>query len=427
MNSLLIQRARSNDCFSQRMILFIPGLCLMSLNLWNIPEWSLIYICDRKKKGGKMKKYEHALIIGLLLGVVCFTYGQDITIGGDLKFYMGDISTGSSWITDTLGTAEYDTTDRFSMGFGHLTLYFLSQIGDYVSLDLEPEILAHSSATPKLGKRIGEQRPASAEGVEIEISKALITVVAPAGFEISAGLLRPVFTEDYGLEKFYQENYHAHKAVCNPWLGSWHDTGLEIYRSFDIQVSENSYASIPCYLYVMNGGYEIADNNTDKTVMLHIAPEFANFRILGSAAYGKWDAAGDNTVIRYAGGLAVDFNIFWLRGEYMAGTWDNKYTFAGDTFDLEPQGFYVKAGVNIIPDKLSLMAYYDYAKHNWSGFFFVGGTEEETYTTITGVLNYQVATGSHIMLQVDKADWKNESETQKLDYIRATLGWRTIF
>lgn len=348
-------------------------------------------------------------------------------IGGDLKLYLGDISTGSSWVTDTGGTVEYDTTDRFSVGFAHVTLYFLQQVGDYVSLDIEPEIAAHTGATPRLGMRIGQQRPISAEGVEIEISKAFITVVTPGEFEVSAGYLRPLFTEDYGAEKFYQENYHAGKAVANSWLGAWHDAGLELYKSFDIKVGENSYASIPAYLYLLNGGYTIADNNTDKTVMLHIAPEYANFRVMGSMAYGRWDAEGKNTMLRYSAGLAVSFKLFWLRGEYMAGKWENQYTAMGDTFDLEPMGFYVKAGVNIIPEKLSLMGYYDYVKHNWNGFFYVGGTEEETYTTITGVLNYQVIPGSSLMLQVDKADWKNESETSKLDFIRMTLGWRTIF
>lgn len=372
-----------------------------------------------------MKKQIYALVGVALLTAVGLSHAQ---IGGDLKIYLGDISTGSSYITDTLGnTVEYDTTDRFSVGFGHVTLYILQDISDYVSIDIEPELLAHTSATPKLGVRLGEQRPASAEHVDLEISKAFITVITPGEYEISAGWLRPIFCEDYGAEMFYQENYHAQKAVANPWLGSWHDAGLEIYKSFDIALGENNYASIPTYLYILNGGFEVADNNSDKAFLIHIAPEFGNFRIMASGAYGKWDPDGDNTMLRYAAGLAANYKFFWLRGEYMGGKWENKYTFAGDTFDLEPSGFYVKAGFNLVPEKLSLMGYYDYAKHNWSGFFFVGGTEEETYTTISGVLNYVVTPGSHLMLEVGKADWKNESETSKLDYLRMTLGWRTIF
>lgn len=372
-----------------------------------------------------MNKRVHTMIMGLLLGLLCLTYA-DVYLGGDLKLILGDISSGTAWITDSLGTAEYDTTDRFSLGFSHVTLYFMGNIGDNVSVTIQPEILAHASATPKLGKRIGEQRPSDAEHVEIEIALATITYVTPGAFEITAGYLRPLFTEDYGNEKFYQENITSHKAICNPWLGVMHDAGIEIYKSFDAKVG-NNYAAFPVWLYAINGGYSIADNNTDKAFMVHIAPEYANFTLYGSAAYGKWDDEDENTFLRYSGGLGYSHRYFWLRGEYMTGTWENEYTWAGDTFDVEPMGYYAKLGINLIPEKLTLMAYYDYAEHNFSGFFYVGGTMKETYATYSGILNYQVVPGSHIMLQVDKADWKNEDETSKLDYIRGTLGLRTIF
>ena len=369
-----------------------------------------------------MKRYGHILIIGLLLGIVCLAYGQTV-IGGDLKFFVGDITSGSSWVTDTLGqTTEHDTTDRFSMGFNHITLFFTSQIGDYVSVEVQPEVSASTGATPRLGKMIGEQRPSS-NPLKIKLSVANITVVTPGQFEITAGYLRPIFTEDYGHERFYQENFYSYKAVCNGYLGNIHDTGIEIYKSFDIELGENNYASFPVWLYVMNGGETIIDNNTDKTIMLHVAPEYANFTLYGSGLYGKWDDGDDNTVIRYTGGLQYTHKYFWFRGEYIAGTWKNK---VADSLDAKPFGYYVKAAVNIVPEKLSLMGLYDHADHNFSGSG-ASSTIGETYTTISGVLNYQVAPGSHIMLQIDKADWKNEGETSKLDFIRGSLGWRTIF
>ncbi len=297
-----------------------------------------------------MNKRVHTIMIGFILVILCssFAHGQT-AIGGDLKFFMGDISSGSSWITttDTLGnttTTEYDTTDRFSMGFNHITLFFTSQIGDYVSVEAQPEVSASTRATPRLGKMIGEQRPSS-YSLKIGLSVAHITVVTPGQFEITAGYLRPIFTEDYGHERFYQENFYSYKAVCNGYLGNIHDTGIEIYKSFDIELGENNYASLPVWLYVTNGGGTIIDNNTDKHFMVHIAPEYANFTLYGSGLYGKWDDEDENTVIRYSGGAQYTHKYFWLRGEYIAGTWENKIL---DSLDAEPFGYYVKAAVPVV-------------------------------------------------------------------------------
>ncbi len=367
-----------------------------------------------------MKTHMCMLVLVGMIAMVSLSYAE---VGGDLKLWLGDITSGSSWVTDTLGTAQHDTTDRFTMGFSHITLYFTSQISDNVSIEAQPEVSASSGATPRLGSLIGGQR-ASGYSLGIGLVVAHITVVTPGQFEITAGYLRPIFTEDYGHERFYQENFYSYKAVCNSRLGNLHDAGIEIYKSFDIALGENSYASIPFWLYVLNGGQPIVDNNSNKTLLLHVAPEYANFILYGSGLYGTWDNADENTVIRYSGGLQYTHKYFWFRGEYMAGTWQNQI---GDSLDAEAFGYYVKAAVNIVPEKLSLMGCYDYADHNFSGSGASMSTIGETFATISGVLNYQVVPGSHIMLQIDKADWKNEDETSKLDFYRGALGWRTIF
>lgn len=372
-----------------------------------------------------MTKRTLILTILLLISMICLSNAQDKIIGGDLKLTLFDITTGTSRLADTAsstGYTDYDTTDRYSFGFNSFILYVTPQIGDYLSLDIEPEISAHTGATPRLGTRIGMQRPANVSEVDISLAVANVTYQAPGDFEIKAGILRPVFQVDYGEERFYQEQLNAYKPITNGYLGSWHDAGVEFYKSFDIKLSENSYASLPVSLYLLNGGFEVADNNNDKTILLHTAPEISNFKLIGSAALGKWDNANNENYMRYNVGLEANFKRLWLRSEYTAGKWDNKVA-GGETLDYKPMGFYVKAGVNLIPDKLRLILNYNYAKFNWNS----RGANEEIYTTIVGALNYFVAPGATLILAVDNADWKCDVEKTKITFLRLTLGSRIIF
>lgn len=388
-----------------------------------------------------LKKMFMFLGIALLIDVSASLVRAQTSVGGDVKFYMFDISSGSSDITtlDSLGnpvTTTHDTTDKATMGFRAVHILVSSDLSERVSFDIDTEIAvainAQSGATPSLGTKIGLQRPAPSEELSVDFNKAYVKVFAPGDVEISAGVLRPLFTEDYGAERFFQEEYHGSMATANPWLGTWHDTGIELYKSFDVQLGEMQYASIPTYLYVLNGGdyksSKYTDNNKNKALLFHLAPEYSGFRLMGSYGFGKWDDESKNKYQRYAFGIGGDIGNFWFRGEYMGGKWEDKrILLEGKNKDIKPFGYYMKIGYQVIPDHLRALVDFSHAEHDFSGYFVTLSSLKETYTTITPSLNYFLAPGSVVILQTDIADWKNEDETSKLNFTRVTLGMRTIF
>jgi len=367
----------------------------------------------------------------------------DLNVGGDLKFYMADMVTGSSWIPDldSMGqpiTVRNDSTSRIKSGFSSLYLFLMPQFGDRVSFDIEPELDASSGATPRLGTVIGFD-PGDG-GLLLRLNAAKASVMLPSNIEISAGVMRPMFTEEYGGSRFFHEEYNGGRVSCNPWLAAWHDFGVEVYRPFEMELGKNHYLSLPVYLYLLNGGFDRSADQLDRTVLVHLAPEFGKLRLMGSAAYGRWDPEDKHTVMRYAGGLGLELGRCWLRAEYIGGRWDDQEYWTGEstaTMTAKPWGYYVKAGIRVVPDRLQLMLHYDRTHHNFSGFSSIMDTVAEDYTTITGALDFTVVSGSVIILQADKAMWRNgqsddeldedEGWTKKLDFLRFTLGWRTVF
>jgi hypothetical protein len=383
------------------------------------------------------------VLVAALIALAVPAQAANLSFGGDLKFHLFDMSSGSSWFIDTAATATpHDTTDRWDMGFERAYLYFLAQITDQVSVDIEPEIEAQSGATPELGMKIGSQRLANDRRLAIGLNAAKIAVALPWELQVSAGVLRPIFTEDYGEQKGFQESNRYDKTGANHWLGAWHDMGVELYRPFELQFGDK-YLSIPTYLYLLNGTPDYldipaSDNNNNKMVLLHAAPEFWKLRLIGSFGYGKWDDAGQHNVMRYAAGLGAEFGPVWLRAEYMGGRWDGEEFIRSydpmvvDTFAARPFGYYAKLGLNIIPEKLRLIINYDYAEHNFAGFLSIGDpTARQQYTTISGTLGWSVVSGSYLLLGVEKALWQSVDDAgsvaTKLDFWRPTLGWRTVF
>jgi len=362
----------------------------------------------------------------LLLGIILLTfisvplaYAQSV-VGGDLKFFLYDKNWGTSQ-----GSKD---DDNASMGFSRAYFYIVSELTDKVSIDIQPEIRAESGATPVLGQEIGDQKP-NPSGIDPElfIDNATVKVLLPRDIELTAGIFRPLFTEDYGAERFFHEEYHASNTIANDWLGAWHDSGIELYKSFDMKMG-SQWVSIPVYFYLLNGGFEYSDNNQNKSIMVHVAPEYSGFRFLGSIAYGKWDENGKNKFLRYCAGATYDYRNFTFRSEYIAGTWDDKFLILDQKYkDVNPWGYYVKAGYHVIPDKLRVLFAYHYAEHDFSGFVFTGADVTEKYITMGPRVNYFITPGSAIILQVDFHDWKNQDGSQKLDANRVTLGWRTIF
>lgn len=386
-----------------------------------------------------MRRASVIVTVAMLGLLAARAQAAELSFGGDLKFHLFDVSTGSSWFIDTaVAATPHDTTDRWTMGFERAYLFFNAQITDQFSVDIQPELVATSGATPELGMKLGAQRVPNERDLRVGINVASVGVALPWALQLSAGVLRPVFTEDYGESKSFQEDNRFARTGANPWLGAWHDIGLELYRPFELELGDQ-YLTIPAYLYLLNGtppylDIPAGDNNSDKLAMIHVAPEFWKLRLLGSFGLGKWDDADAKTVVRYAAGLGAEFGPVWLRAEYMAGQWDgNEYVRYGepiviDTFAAKPFGYYAKLGVNFIPDRLRLVLRYDYAEHNFDGFYAVGDPDiKRQYTTVTGTLGWTVVPGSSILVGVDKALWKKSDDSQKLDFWRPTIGWRTVF
>ncbi len=341
-------------------------------------------------------------------------FGEGATVGGDLKFYLFDQSRGSS---------NHDHQhNNISGGLSSAIIYINKEITDKLSVEVDPEILVHASATPRLGQSI--TRDTSAD-IELEFVRANVTYLLPHDFQVKAGLLKPLFTWDYGYEYFWHEEYHASFVSANPWLGSWHDFGLELYKPFEFE-----RFSLPTYLYLLNGpGGSEVDNNEGKTVLLHVTPELfdSGLKFLGSFGYGKWDDGNDYEMMRYALGVNYTWRDLTLRGEYMGGTWKDQFiVFEGRRDDVHPRGYYVKA-LYKFTEKLQGLVNYNHLEHDFSGFFYTATDVNEEYDTITLGVDYSLADSVTVMFQVSTIDGSRDDHSADLGYEKITLGMRTTF
>ncbi len=351
-----------------------------------------------------------SLVAVLMLGSASLVWAEGAEIGGHFKFYLFDQSSGKSdGISDTA---------QQGMGWQSFYLYITKELSDKVSINIEPEWSASSRATPRLGTRIGEQRRAAGD-VDVGLhgfAKAYIKALLPNGYELSAGLLRPLFTEGYGGELFFEEDMVGNKVSSSSYLGSWHDTGIELYKTFEFEKF-----SLPAYLYVLNGGYEFNDNNQNKAVLVHVTPQIGNLTLMGSYGTGTWDADNRHTMDRWSGGLSYKKDDFSLRSEFIGGSWEDKEFAALDApMNVDASGYYAKAFYRFKP-WLRAMLGYSLAKTPSSG-----GVDEE-YRTLTPALHFFVADGSTLILQYDIADWKRKDGSAELEFNRLVLGWRTTF
>ena len=338
---------------------------------------------------------------------------EGASLGGDIKFYLYDQSYG-----EVDGESQ---SNNVSAGFNSIILYISKEITDELSVNVDPEIRVSAGATPRLGGEITRETDAE---IEVEILRANLTWVLPNDFQLKAGYLKPLFTWDYGYELFWHEEFHASYVTANSWLGSWHDSGIELYKSF-----ESEACSFPAYLYLLNGGGAEVDNNSGKTVLVHVAPEFMGgmLKVLGSYARGKWDDDDNYDMTRYAFGLNLNVGDLTLRGEHMAGTWESQYLVAEKVRrDISPSGYYLKALYHFLPN-LRGLASYSHLDHDFSGFFYTASGVGETYDTYTLGLDYVLADGVTVMLQYNMVDAARDDGSAELDYDRLTLGVRATF
>lgn len=368
------------------------------------------------------KKWLFLLLIStFFVGLISSVQAGEGKIGGNLKFFLYDKVGGKSG-----NDATFDNSFRTQpvlVGFNSLYIYISRELNDYLSLDVEPKVSASTGATPKLGTTIGTQltAPGSVSST-VGFVRAQITSKLPKGYELSAGILRPLFTEDYGAQLWYEEEYHDNFASSNSYLGSMDDVGIELYKNYEL-----GNVSLPTYLYVLGGaGSQFTDNNNGKGILLHIAPEIGPIKLMGSLFNSaKWAAVNTGTINRWSGGLGYEAGNFMFRGEYMGGDFKDRFlSTSGVTKNLKPWGYYAKVGYRVAPWLRPLISYARYKQD------FTDSAKQyidETYWRLSPILNIYVSPESILFVQYDITSNKRVDGSAKLEYNRLVLGWRTTF
>jgi hypothetical protein len=361
-------------------------------------------------------------IIILLLGsLLCSTgallFAQDTIIGGNVKFKVYDNPFGTH---NGVKGHEY-----IGIGLGGMYLYFYKELTEKISVDLQPNWSTSTGATPKFGSNIGAGSTAAAD-VEPEFhgwTKAVITAQLPGNYELSFGIVKPLFSWDYGHELFWAEETNGGKWSCNNYLGAMHDSGFELYKNFEL-----GGVSVPFYFYLLNGGYQYRDNNRAPSIMVTVEPEIGAVRFKASLSTGKYDGDYSNGFLKYLFGAAVDLGPFSARAEYAAGTWTKSI---GGTEDAKPSGYYAKLFYRVA-SWCKLMLHYDYVNNNYTGFHYTAPGSEK-FTTITPGVVISVSPSSAILFNFEIADWQQRDkfgmvgQEDLLKFKRTVVSWRTTF
>lgn len=339
-----------------------------------------------------------------------------LSFGGHLKLYLADRSGG-----ERSGQSQ---NNNLSAGFDFFNFYISKALSDWFMLDVQTSTQVFAQATPSLGSNISRVTSGS---VSTKISEATVTVLLPQDIMLRAGVFDPIFSEDYAKQMWWHEQYHGNRGLVN--LQEWHDIGVEFYKTFEFE----SF-SLPVNLYVLNGddsstfqspSFSYVDNNGNMSVLIHIAPEFffGQLRPLGSFGYGKWDEQDDKYTIRYALGLAVNYKSLHLLSEYMFKEWEDVPLTGGGVADGERKGYYIKVRYNFTPEWRGVIKYSDVDLYRPSTTTML----TDNYKVLSLGVNYFITESSTIMPQFIHVDAGRSDNSEKLEYNRFTLGWRTTF
>jgi len=348
------------------------------------------------------------------------------TVGGQLKMELFDWADGVRTTNANGVKTKTGSTEYSGAGSNTLWLFISHQLSDVFSIEVEPEFDASTSATPKLGDNIGAQMTTPSKITEglLGFNRALAKYTTPGDIEISGGIIKPIFTMDYGEELFWQEEYNGSKFAANPYLGEADAAGVEAYKAFTI-----GDASLPVWLYAINGNSSnIGSINNQPAGMIHIEPEYGMFKLSGSYQAGTWDVNKQDAYQRTSGGIEFNWQGLQLRGEYASGRWNNAISAGNDELS---QGWYAKAIYKVTP-WFKLVYDYNVAYMNFETFFdnfastIDGGPEK--YITHTLALDLNITDSSILMLQIDYAyQWAKTSGEDSLSFIRPTLAYRITF
>ncbi len=351
--------------------------------------------------------------------VVREALAKDFSIGAHFKLFLADYTDGER--------NDVDQNNNLAAGINSLWLYFNKGLNDWLSFTAAPRIDVLASATPALGADIDRSSDAS---VDLELDEAYFTLRAPYPYDVEAkvGAFYPYFSSEYASKTWWHEQYHANNALVS--LQDWQTTGIEIYKNFDFEM-----LSLPVYFYPYLNGEErsrgndsrFTDNNGDKHILLHVAPEKYLFggrvKLLGSLGWGKWDEDGDEDSWQYALGAEVNYKSMNLSGEYLARLREGWELADGSTGDADDEGWYVRFLYTFNEQWRALVKYSDV------DLFFPAPDEmlEDNYKTLSLAVNYWLTNASTIIPQVEYVDAERSDGSESMEYLRWTLGWRTTF
>ncbi|TRZ93648.1 hypothetical protein D4R78_08035 [bacterium] len=342
---------------------------------------------------------------------------EGVTVGGHLKFTLFDRTQGKR-----NGVDQHNNLSGGFYGNDNLFLFFSKTLDDWLRLDVQTKTEVAATATPALGSDIGR---ATSTSTSTSIYQAFLTVRLPKEFELKAGKFNPMFSEDYAKETWWHQLYNLPKGTCT--ILAWHDTGAELYKNFDFDKW-----SLPVYLSLLNGGTSSdIDNNEQKTILLHVAPEFfqTKLRLLGSFAYGKWDNKGKEDLIRTAAGFDWKYQKFNLLGEYIY--WEKKNVLIPSsgtvpTADGVNQGYWIR-GIYTFNPKWRAIVQQSYSNLYQTALTGQMSMISDKYYVTTLGLDFSLTPSSTIIGQYDKGNASRSDGSESLKYDRFTMGWRTTF
>jgi len=352
-----------------------------------------------------------------------------VKVGGHMK---GPVLTDNVW-----GKAMVDGVKQqngsYSAGSYFSThafqLYVSKDITENVSVLAVPDFgNAGAGATPAIGKKLGETLKDTGGTPAYKFQELTVSMSVPSvGVQMRAGYMSTPFTQDYGKELFWHEEHNGGKFTL---ASAWHDTGLELYKSF-----EAGGVSLPLSVYILNGNSSSnRDNNNSRAVMFHAEPEFGALKTFASFGTGKWgdsvalstggltgvvDDQDKKTFYRVSAGASYAYKRFRVRGEIAAGRW-NDFLYSGKPYQTNRNdfGYYGKLFYTVVPEKLTAMLHYDYYEDKKIASATANYTIREKFDTISLGLQYEIAPAATFLVNYSRANWRNTDIPTKKDFVK---------
>nr|MBU1328695.1 hypothetical protein [Candidatus Omnitrophota bacterium] len=338
---------------------------------------------------------------------------EGASVGGHLKLYMFDASEGV--VRGANGEGKDAQHNNISAGIHHLYLYLNKELSDILKLDVAIDNSVSASATPSIGSDIARNSSATSS---TSIHTATITALLPKGVELKTGVFNPMFSEEYSKETWWHEQYHQNQGLA--YLESWHDSGIELYKNFDFEK-----VSLPVYVSLLNGNAssKYADNDSSKTLLLHIAPELfhTQLRLLGSVAFGNW--GNPDSSFQSVVGFDWKHEKLNITSEYIYRKWDDLVVTGSTKADGKKEGYYARALYNFTPEWVGLVKY-SHAENYKTGSSTM---LSDNYDTTTVGINYNITPSSTIIGDYSLINGERSNSSASIRANRYTIGWRTTF